>query len=153
MIRIVYIVLLGALIGTDFTYKDLPVLQSGRIKPFDTIARNHLLQFYGKKQVKEIDIDENSNKIEAIDWLFEILTNPEKELDRKIFNIINPEVSFSLGLVKNDIHKYSFKEIIQGFKENQDLLESLKAKDEVSQTLIDKQIIEVYQNILSYSFQ
>ena len=52
--------------------------------------------------------------------------------------------------MKNDIHKYSFKEIIQGFQENQDLLESLKAKDDVSQTLIDKQIIEVYQNILSY---
>ena len=80
---------LVCLLSANYTYKDLPIQQSGRIKPFDSYARNHLLQFYGKKQVKEIDIDANSNKIEAVDWLFEILTNPEKELDRKIFNIIN----------------------------------------------------------------
>ena len=148
MIRMIYIIFIGVLISGDFTYKDLPILQSGRIKPLDSFARNHLLQFYGKKQFKTND--QNFNSIIASDWLFEIFINPEEELGRKIFNIRNPEVAFSLGLDKNDFHKYSFKEIIQGFQENQDLLESLKIKDEETQTLIDKQIIEVYQNILFY---
>ena len=143
-----YIICFGILICGDFTYKDLPVLQSGRVKPLDSFARNHLLQFYGKKQFKEND--QKFNDITASNWLFEIFINPDKELDRKIFNIRNPEVAFSLGLNKNDFHKYSFKEIIQGFQDNQSLLESLKTKDEESQTLIDKQIIEVYQNILFY---
>ena len=143
-----YIIFFGILICGDFTYKDLPVLQSGRVKPLDSFARNHLLQFYGKKQFKEND--QKFNDITASNWLFEIFINPDKELDRKIFNIRNPEVAFSLGLNKNDFHKYSFKEIIQGFQDNQSLLESLKIKDEESQTLIDKQIIEVYQNILFY---
>ena len=148
MLRMLYIIFIGILISGDFTYKDLPVLQSGRVKPIDSFARNHLLQFYGKKQFKAND--QNFNSIAASEWLFEIFINPEKELDRKIFNIRNPEVAFSLGLDKNDFHKYSFKEIIQGFQDNQDLLESLKTKDEETQTLIDKQIIEVYQNILFY---
>ena len=143
-----YIIFFGILICGDFTYKDLPVLQSGRVKPLDSFARNYLLQFYGKKQFKEND--QKFNDITASNWLFEIFINPDKELDRKIFNIRNPEVAFSLGLNKNDFHKYSFKEIIQGFQDNQSLLESLKTKDEESQTLIDKQIIEVYQNILFY---
>ncbi len=144
----IYILLFGLLFGSDFSYKDLPVLQSGRIKPLDSFARNHLLQFYGKKQFKSND--DIYNNVLASDWLFEIFTNPEKELDRKIFNIRNPEVATSLGLDKNDFHKYSFKEIIEGFQNNQELLESLKTKDEINQTLVDKQIIEVYQNILSY---
>ena len=144
----IYILLFGLLFGSDFSYKDLPVLQSGRIKPLDSFSRNHLLQFYGKKQFKSND--DIYNNVSASDWLFEIFTNPEKELDRKIFNIRNPEVATSLGLDKNDFHKYSFKEIIEGFQNNQELLESLKTKDEINQTLVDKQIIEVYQNILSY---
>jgi len=148
MIRMIYILLIGILLSGDFTYKDLPILQSGRIKPLDSFARNHLLQFYGKKQFKAND--ENFNSAIASNWLFEIFINPEDELDRKIFNIRNPEVAFSLGLDVNDFHKYSFKEIIQGFQENQDLLESLKTKGELNQTLVDNQIIEVYQNILSY---
>jgi len=148
MIKMIYILCLGILISADFTYKDLPILQSGRLKPLDSFARNHLLQFYGKHQFKTNDKD--FENIVASDWLFQIFTKPEKELDRKVFNIRNPEVAFSLGLDKNDFHKYSFKEIIKGFQENQNLLESLKTKDELNQTLVDKQIIEVYQNILSY---
>ena len=78
------------------------------------------------------------------------MLNPEEEMERPIFNIRNPEVSFSLGLEKNDKHKYSFKEIIQGFQENQQLLESLKIKEEEEQTLVEKQVIEIYKNILIY---
>lgn len=132
----------------DFSYKDLPIQQSGRIKPLDTYARNHLLQFYGKQKIKKISDDIES--IDAVDWLYLVLSNPENELDRKIFNIRNPEVAVSLGLEKNDKHKYSFKSIIEGFQLNQDLLEALKIKSEEDQTLVEKQVIEIYQNILAY---
>ena len=132
----------------DYSYKDLPIQQSGRIKPFDSFARNNLLQFHGKKQIKPLN--ENSSKIEAIDWFYMILSNPNQELERKLFNIRNPEVAFSLGLEKNDKHKYSFKQIVNGFKENHQLLELLKTKEENDQTLVEKQVIEIYQNILVY---
>ena len=144
--KIFIFILLCSYLFSDFTYKDLPIQQSGRIKPLDTFARNHLLQFYGKSKIKE----NQSENIEAIDWLYLILLNPEEEMERPIFNIRNPEVSFSLGLEKNDKHKYSFKEIIQGFQENQQLLESLKIKEEEEQTLVEKQVIEIYKNILIY---
>ena len=38
------------------------------------------------------------------------------------------------------MHRYSFNEIITGFRENQELLEVLKIKDEENQSLVDKQI-------------
>ena len=130
----------------DFTYKELPILQSGRIKPLDTYSRNALLQFYGKKAIKVDD----GNSFSSIDWLFESFINPNEEFEREIFNIRNPEVAFSLGLDKNDNHRYNFTQIIDGFKDNKDLLEVLKKKEENNQTLVDKQIIEIYNNILSY---
>ena len=102
--KIFIFILLCSYLFSDFTYKDLPIQQSGRIKPLDTFARNHLLQFYGKSNIKE----NQSENIEAIDWLYLILLNPEEEMERPIFNIRNPEVSFSLGLEKNYKHKYSF---------------------------------------------
>ena len=132
----------------SYSYKELPVQHAGRIKPLDSFARNLLLQFYGKSEIKKVDSD--SSNISAVDWLYLVMTNPELEMDRQVFNIRNPEVSYSLSLVKNDIHKYSFREIIEGFKDNQQLLESLKNKTEEQQTLVEKQVVEVYQNILAY---
>ena len=132
----------------DFSYKDLPIQQSGRIKPLDTYARTHLLQFYGKQKIKILEQD--IENLTSIDWLYLVLSDPENELDRKFFNIRNPEVAFSLGLEKNDNHKYSFKNIIEGFQLNQELLEALKIKSEEQQTLVEKQVIEIYQNILAY---
>tara|TARA_B100001175_G_scaffold12282_1_gene9558 strand:- start:1187 stop:3019 length:1833 start_codon:yes stop_codon:yes gene_type:complete len=144
---IVVFLLFSFLFNSEFSYKDLPVLQSGRIKPLDTFARNHLLQFYGKKSIKTSD---KNNKIKAIDWIYESFINPDLELDRQIFNIRNPEVSFGLYLDKNDEHRYSFNEILNGFRNNQDLIDVLKIKDEENQSLVDKQIIEIYNNIVSY---
>ena len=130
----------------DFTYKELPILQSGRIKPLDTYSRNALLQFYGKKAIKV----DNGNSLSSIDWLFKSFVNQNEEFEREIFNIRNPEVAFGLGLDKNDNHRYNFTQIINGFKNNNDLLEVLKNKEEDNQSLVDKQIIEVYNNVLSY---
>ena len=144
---IIMILLFSSVISSEFTYKDLPVLQSGRVKPFDTYARNHLLQYYGKSSIKKTEF---KDKVKAIDWMFNVFVNSDEEIDRQIFNVRNPEVSFSLGLNKNDDHRYSFNEILTGFRENQELLEVLKIKDEENQSLVDKQIIEIYQNILSF---
>ncbi len=52
-----------------------------------------------------------------------VFIDTENEISREIFNIRNPEVAYSLGLDRNDSHKYSFLDIVNGFKENQSLLE------------------------------
>ena len=143
---IIGFIIFSSIFCEDFTYKELPVLQSGRIKPLDTYSKNSLLQFYGKKSIKLDD----GNSLSSIDWLFESFINPNEEFQSEIFNIRNPEVAFSLGLGKNDDHRYNFTQIIDGFRDNKDLLEVLKKKEENNQTLVDKQIIEIYNNILLF---
>ena len=68
-----------------FEVQNIPVQSEGRIKPLDTFARNMLLRFYGKREIK----DQN---IKASDWLLDLILDPENGRNIKVFNIRNPEV-------------------------------------------------------------
>ena len=148
---IIIIVLLGSLLPYQNGIKDIPIQESGRVKPLDTYARNQLLLFYGKQYIDAKDNPDNQ-RIEAIDWLINLVKNPSEELNREIFYISNwsnsPEVEISLGLDGRDSHRYSFYEIIEGFRENQDLLESLRSKPQASYSYVEQQILDVYSRIV-----
>ena len=131
-------------------FSSMAIQESGRIKPLDTYARNQLTLIYGKDEIKE-----NDNSIDAIDWLLNVLTDTENELNREIFYISSwsnsPEVEISLGLdlLNRDSHRYSFYEIIEGFKNNSQLLESLKIK-EGELTYVENQIIDIYGKLVFF---
>ena len=138
-------------ISEDINFSHIPIQESGRIKPMDTYARNQLLLFYGREYIDAKDNPDN-RKIDAIDWLVGLLRNPTEELNREIFYISNwsnsPEVEISLGLDGRDSHRYSFYEIIDGFKQNQELLESLRTKPQSSYSHVEQQILDVYSKIV-----
>ena len=145
----------------DINISHIPVQESGRIKPLDTYARNQLLLFYGKQHIDAKHSLDNE-RIEAIDWLIKLLKNPGEELNQKIFYISNwsnsPEVEISLGLDGRDSHRYSFYEIINGFRENQELLDNLRSKPESSYSNVEQQIVDIYSKIvllgdLAHSFK
>jgi len=139
------------LLAGEFSFPHLPVQESGRIKPLDTYARNQLLIFYGKDYLRSSG-DSTDKKIQAIDWLKNLLSNPSEELNRKIFYISkwsnSPEVEISLGLDGRESHLYSFYEIIESFQNNQELLESLKQKSKDSYTHVEKQIVDIYSRVV-----
>ena len=142
----IILVMLTSIFSSDFTFKDLPVQEDGRIKPLDSFSRNQLLRFYGKRSFNE----ENGSKLSAINLFEKLFSNTKSGIEKKIFNIRNPEVAYSLGLDKNDNHKYSFTDIVNGFKDNENLLNSLTTSDNTEKTLVEKQIIEVYQNVILF---
>ena len=53
----------------DLIFGDIPIQDEGRIKPFDSFARNNLLAFYGKSELR--------NGVNATDWLFGLILDPE----------------------------------------------------------------------------
>ena len=110
----ILLILVGFVLSYDFTLYDVPIQEDGRIKPINSYASNQLLKFYGKKVYKD---EVNNKKINSAVWLYQLLTNPSEEVNRPIFNIVNPEVVTSLGLDRNNAHKYSFTDIVVGFKE------------------------------------
>ena len=87
----------------------LPVLMNGRFQPFDSVARNSLLQIRTKQTVYETD-DGKAQTLSAMDWLLEVMMKPETADDRKVFRIDNNEVTELLKLPDNQKY-YSFNQI------------------------------------------
>jgi len=127
----------------NYSYKDLPILESGRIKPFSTFAENQLLVLYGKRSFKT-----DSSKVEAVDWMLDIVSNPEKRIDQKVFYLSkwdnSPDVEISLGLANED-HYYSYQEIFEGLSENRDFVVNLLNISDDEKSIVDKQIVNVYK--------
>ena len=128
---------------TGFEIGDIPLQDEGRIKPLDTFARNHLLAFYGKRSIKELDMG-------ATDWIINLILDPENGRDQKIFNIRNPEVASSLFLDWTNEHKYSFNQITPGLSEQSSMLEMIDQKDASDRTVYEKQLYEISRNILRF---
>ena len=126
-----------------FEIGNIPLQDEGRIKPLDTFARNHLLAFYGKRSIKELDMG-------ATDWIINLILNPENGRDQKIFNIRNPEVASSLFLDWTNEHKYSFNQITPGLSEQSSMLEMIDQKDASDRTVYEKQLYEISRNILRF---
>ena len=126
-----------------FEIGDIPLQDEGRIKPLDTFARNHLLAFYGKRSIKELDMG-------ATDWIINLILNPENGRDQKIFNIRNPEVASSLFLDWTNEHKYSFNQITPGLSEQSSMLEMIDQKNASDRTVYEKQLYEISRNILRF---
>ena len=126
-----------------FEIGDIPLQDEGRIKPLDTFARNHLLAFYGKRSIKELDMG-------ATDWIINLILDPENGRDQKIFNIRNPEVVSSLFLDWTNEHKYSFNQITPGLSEQSSMLEMIDQKDASDRTVYEKQLYEISRNILRF---
>ena len=126
-----------------FGIGDIPIQDEGRIKPLDTFARNHLLAFYGKRTLTNINLS-------ATDWLLDLILNPKSGRDQKIFNIRNPEVASSLFLVWTSEHKYSFNEIAPGLREQASLISVIDQKNNEDRSIFEKQLFELSKNILRF---
>ncbi|HXA44286.1 MAG TPA: hypothetical protein VNZ25_02170, partial [Candidatus Angelobacter sp.] len=76
---------------TGFHYREfgrLPVLMDGRFQPFDSVARNSLLQIRTKQTV----LLDDGRSASASEWLLATLAKPEAADAWKIFRVDNGEV-------------------------------------------------------------
>jgi ABC-type transport system involved in cytochrome c biogenesis permease subunit len=109
----------------------LPLEDEGRIKPYDTLARNSLMIISNKQTF----VDENGNRQPAIRWLLDVMTSGRlfQEANEKgggpkfalagekhrVFRIDNPEVAALLGLEPREGSRYAIVE----FRDRIDKLE------------------------------
>ncbi len=99
----------------------LPVLLNGRIQPFDSVARNSLLQI---RSTGEVPLEEvpswkfwhHPKKLKATEWLLEVMARPEVADTRPIFLIHLPDLLGELklqnmGIEKSGLRYYTFDQI------------------------------------------
>ena len=148
---IIYLIFfISLLFCNNYTYKDVPIQESGRIKPLSTYAENQLLVLYGKRSFRT-----DSTKVKAIDWLIDLISNPNARNEQKVFYLSSwensPNVEITLGLNSDD-HYYSNKEIFESLKKNQDLVVSLLNSPTEELSYEDEQIVNIYKKWELYDY-
>ena len=109
----------GELHARDFGR--LPVLLNGRIQPFDSVARNALLQIRSTGDVPLEEVPSwkfwhHPKKPSSTDWLLETFFKPEVADTRPTFLIHHPELISELklgdkGVEKSGLRYYTFEEL------------------------------------------
>ncbi len=79
----------------------LPIVFSGRVQPFDSLARNSLLQIRGKQSANYEPwkgVFEKPQTASATEWLLEVMCQPSLAHTRKVFRIDHPDLKGLFGL-------------------------------------------------------
>ena len=73
------------------SFESLPVLEGGRVKPIDSVARNSLLMIRGQQSFSH-----QGRVVGASEWLLDVMFRPDVAEGQPVFVINDPEV---LGLI------------------------------------------------------
>jgi ABC-type transport system involved in cytochrome c biogenesis permease subunit len=94
-------------------FAKLPVVYEGRVKPYDTLARNSLQILSSRQEVSVIDDQGKvTSKVPAIRWLLDAISNAKGAGDHCIFRVENLELVDALGLPHRPMFwRYSLNEI------------------------------------------
>lgn len=121
----------------------LPVMENGRIKPFDTYARNTLLRFSGRQALK-------SEKMSASQWLAEVVFAPESAAQRKAFLVNNPEMANALGISVEKRRRYSYAALASGIHKLEELRRTASKVDPRNRTPIHTEAIRLSEALNEY---
>ena len=126
----------------------LPVLMNGRFQPFDSVARNSLLQIRTKQSVVQ---DENgkTQTLTAMEWLLETMMKPESANDLKIFRIDNNEVLALLKLPDNQKY-FSFNQLRPQMDELEKQADRIEKIESANRTVFESQLMKLYEMMNLY---
>ncbi len=138
----------------------LPVLLNGRIQPFDSVARNSLLQIRSTgdvplEQVPSWKFWHHPKKLKATEWLLEVMARPEVADTRPIFLIHHAELLGELklqdkGVEKSALRYYTFAElmpVLDVVEEQSRKAGEFKAEQ---QTTFQKQVLKLANALTLY---
>ena len=126
----------------------LPVLMDGRFQPFDSVARNSLLQIRARQTIA---VDENASQktMTGMEWLLEVMMKPEQADDLKIFRIDNNEVTELLKLPDNQKYYY-FSQIRPQADEIEKQADRIEPIDSSKRTVFESQLMKLYDALNLY---
>jgi ABC-type transport system involved in cytochrome c biogenesis permease subunit len=131
----------------------LPVVHEGRVKPFDTLARNTLMGISGRQYV----VDKDGNEQSAVQWLLDVMTSKISKVPfpcpaekAKVFRIENDHVLDLLGLAPRSGFRYAIEEFADKLPQLQEKASNAQMVPAKEQTLFDAKSIELAQHLQMY---
>ena len=98
-----------------YEFGKLPLAYQGRVKPYDTLARNTLQIISSRQQVEVWNSDGKvTDGVPAIHWLLDAISGHPRADDHQVFRIENLDVLDTLGLEpRPGFWRYSINEILK----------------------------------------
>jgi ABC-type transport system involved in cytochrome c biogenesis permease subunit len=123
----------------------LPVLEGGRIKPMDSVARNSLLLIRGKQS---IPLD--GRTVGPDEWLLDVLFRPAIAETQLIFNVDDPDVLGMLDRRQTTSRYLAYKDLQPHLEEIQKQGQAAHAVDSKKRTRFQSAISILYDRLFLY---
>jgi ABC-type transport system involved in cytochrome c biogenesis permease subunit len=128
----------------------LPLVYEGRVKPFDTLARNMLRQISDRQTFVDESGPEPVKSQPAMRWLLDVMTRSESAFKHKVFRIENLEVLATLGLERRSGFRYAldeFRDKVDEFERQAEMAAKIEKDDPRKLSIYQKKILELDKKI------
>jgi ABC-type transport system involved in cytochrome c biogenesis permease subunit len=123
----------------------LPVVYEGRVKPFDTVARNMLRYLSGKQTFLDETGKAPKKGQPAIKWFLDVIARPDLARKHKIFRIENLDVLETMGLKRREGFRYSIAEFGPKIDEMERQARLALELEPGKASVYQKKLIELYK--------
>ena len=124
----------------------LPLVADGRVKPFDTLARNTLRIISNRETFQ----DASGKRQPAIRWLLDVIADPKAAEEHRVFRILHPEVLDTLGLRRRPGNVYSVGELRRGIEEFQAQVTRARERSPAEWGVFERKLLELDRQLQAY---
>jgi len=122
----------------------LAVKQSGRIKPWDSFARETLLSFRGKQNLKV-----DGTKISAMEWLTLVFFNPSSANQIPLFRVDHEDLKTKVGSSDSKKKYFSYNDLFPHFAKV-DTAARLSDPEPDRRDAFQKAVVELHSKLVRY---
>ena len=124
----------------------LTVLADGRVKNFDSLARESLLALQARKTV----LSSEGDRIGAVEWLLTLIARPERADDIPVFLVHHPDLLAMLGQAGESRHRFSFDDIRPHGAEIQRQAEMARELDREDRSVYQEALLKLDYSLALY---
>lgn len=133
-----------------YEFSQLPIIDRGRVKPLDTLARNSLMVISNRQYY----VDDKGKSHPAIEWLLDVMTSGRKEegpaMNHKVFRIENDQVLSLLGLTPRSGLRYALNEFVGKVDVLAERANRARMKDDKQRDLFEAKLIDLAKQLELY---
>jgi ABC-type transport system involved in cytochrome c biogenesis permease subunit len=123
----------------------LPVLEGGRVKPIDSVARNSLLMIRSQQSFRH-----DGRTVGADEWLLDVMFRPEVADAQPVFVINDPEVLGLLGVQQSSNRYFPFTTLAPRLDEIQKQAQAAHGIEAQQRTRFQSAIVNLFDRVYLY---
>ena len=127
------------------SFAKIPVLEGGRYKPIDSVARTTMLLFRGKQTA----LDPSGAKIPASQWLMHLMLHPEAATTYPVFLINHEDVKELVGAADLKQKYFSYAEITPHLQQIQEQVQAIP-REAALQDAAQRETLKLFNNLVLY---